>query len=70
MTAIIEGMEEDICVLEIDGIHRDIPRTQVSPEAKPGDVVVWDGHSWNPDHTLTAERSAKIRRLMDQVWED
>lgn len=70
MTAIVEGIEEEICILEIDGVHQDVLRVLVSPEAKPGDVVVWDGHKWNVDLALTKERSSKIRRLMEQVWED
>lgn len=70
LTAIVEGIEEGLCILEIDGARQDVALSLVSPKVKPGDVVVWDGHKWNVDPVLTEERTSKIRHLMEQVWED
>ncbi|WP_410768102.1 DUF3006 domain-containing protein [Fontibacillus sp. BL9] len=70
MSAIVEGFEGDFCLLEIEGQRQDVPRQQVDGSAKAGDVVLWNGTQWVPDPELTEERTRKIKKLMDEVWED
>ncbi|RCX22981.1 DUF3006 family protein [Fontibacillus phaseoli] len=70
MSAIVEGFEGDICILEIEGQRQDVSRQQVDDRVKAGDVVLWNGEQWIPDLELTEERTRKIKKLMDEVWED
>lgn len=70
MTGIVEGFEGDYCILEIEGQTRDIPRQQIDASVQAGDVVIWNGEKWIPDHARTQERTRNIQKLMDEVWED
>lgn len=69
-TGIIEGFEGDYCKIELNGNVQAVPKTQVDPKAKRGDVVEWSGGKWMPNPALTRKRSAEIKKLMDDVWED
>ncbi|MNW48062.1 hypothetical protein D3C74_254110 [compost metagenome] len=70
MIGIIEEFEEDICILEVDGVTRDINKDLIDSNAKVGDVVEWNGTKWLVNPERTVERSRKIQDLMDQLWED
>lgn len=70
MTGIVEGFEEGICLLEINGNVEPVPRELMDPDVRAGDVVQWDGGRWRKDRDLTEERTRKIRKLMNEVWED
>ncbi|MGG6309997.1 DUF3006 domain-containing protein [Paenibacillus macerans] len=67
---IVEGFEGDVCILESDGKTRNIPRAQVDPAVKPGDVVEWNGGKWVANLRETERRSRSIRELMEEVWEE
>lgn len=70
MLHIVEGFEGDLCILESDGRSRPVPRSQVDPSVKPGDVVEWDGEKWSPNLQETERRTRHIRTLMEEVWEE
>lgn len=70
MSHIVEGFEGDWCILESDGKLRNVPRSQVDPKVKAGDVVEWNGTKWVPNLRETEERTRQIRALMDEVWGD
>ncbi|WP_308531082.1 DUF3006 domain-containing protein [uncultured Paenibacillus sp.] len=70
MIHIVEGFEGEICILESDGNPRHVPRSQIDPAAKPGDVVEWDGSKWVPNLRETERRTRQIRALMEEVWEE
>lgn len=70
MIHIVEGFEGELCILESDGKPRNIPRSQVDPSVKPGDVVEWDGEKWIPNLRETERRTRQIRALMEEVWEE
>lgn len=70
MVHIVEGFEGDYCIIETDGKTRDVPRRQVDPSVKPGDIVEWNGGRWVTNRKETDLRSRKIRALMDEVWEE
>ncbi|WP_068785013.1 DUF3006 domain-containing protein [Paenibacillus phocaensis] len=70
MIHIVEGFEGEVCILESDGHTRSIPRSQVDPSVKPGDVVEWDGGKWVPNRQETERRTRHIRALMEEVWEE
>ncbi|AZK46928.1 DUF3006 domain-containing protein [Paenibacillus lentus] len=67
---IIEGFEGEYCIIEVDGVTRDVPRRLVSVSAKTGDVVEWNGSQWNTNIQQTKERSDYIKSLMNDVWDD
>jgi hypothetical protein len=70
MVGIIDRFEEEYCVIEVDGLTRDVLRNIVETGAKTGDVVEWDGSKWIINQKLTQERSREIQKLMDDLWED
>ncbi|NWL89541.1 MULTISPECIES: DUF3006 domain-containing protein [unclassified Paenibacillus] len=70
MIGIVEGFEEDVCRIEVEGQMRNVPCSQVGKEVKPGDVVEWKDGLWLTNRQKTEARSKEIQRLMDDVWED
>lgn len=67
---IVDRFAGDFAVIEIDGVTRDVPRSQVAEDVKEGDVVVLNDGLWARDDQATADRSAQIKKLMDSVWDD
>lgn len=67
---IIDRFEGDLVVIEVDGLTRDIAKTEVDPEVKVGDVVHLVDGKWQSDPHESKKRSEKIKKLMDGVWED
>lgn len=70
VVGIIDRFEDEYCVIEVDGLTRDVIRHLVETGAKTGDVVEWDGSKWIINQQKTIERSKEIQTLMDDVWED
>ncbi|GGA21360.1 DUF3006 domain-containing protein [Paenibacillus physcomitrellae] len=68
--AVLEGFEGNYAIIEINGETRDIERKLVEAKAKEGDVLNWDGEKWVVDPEATSERSSRIKKLMDELWED
>ncbi len=70
MKGIIDRLEGDYVVIEIEGQTKDIPRSQMDPEVKAGDVVRFRNGKWQTDARATARREDQIKKRMDDVWED
>lgn len=66
---IIDRFEGDIAVIEIDGQTKDFERSLLPVEAKAGDVVII-GNPIMIDREGTGERRERVKRLMDDLWED
>jgi len=70
MVGIVEGFEEDICRIEVEGQMRNVPRSRVGKGVRQGDVVEWKSGLWLTNLQKTEARSKEIKRLMEDVWED
>ena len=70
MKGIIDRFEDGYAVIEVDGIMRDVRRSEVDPKASVNDVVILADGIWKPDHRETEKRTKEIKNLMDQLWED
>ncbi|CAH1203627.1 hypothetical protein PAECIP111893_02016 [Paenibacillus plantiphilus] len=70
MKGIIDRFEGDIVVIEIDGVARDYARSSVSDCAQAGDCVAFIEGKWVTDEAETENRAGKVKKLMDNVWED
>lgn len=70
MRGIVDRFEGEFVVIEIDGKTTDIARDQVDPNVREGDVVQLIEGIWKSDPAATEERSRKIQKLMEQLWED
>ena len=68
MKGIIDRFEGDYAVVEFDKKMIDIPRKQVSPEAKEGDVIVLVNNMYQIDQAETQRRKAAIAKLTDKMW--
>lgn len=66
---IIDRFEGDIAIIEIDGQTQDYERSLLPAEAKAGDVVIL-GDSITIDREGTKERRERVKRLMNDLWED
>lgn len=70
MIGIVEGFEEDVCRIEVEGQMKNVPCSQVDKGVRSGDVVEWKSGMWIANRQKTEARSKEIKRLMDDVWED
>ena len=70
MKGIVDRIEGNFFVIEIDGVTKDIPKEQVANDVKVNDTVQLLNGIWTKNEQLTSERSEKIRKLMDSLWED
>ena len=69
-TFIIDRFEGDMAVLEGDGgVMRDIPRRELPPEARPGDVLRYEKGVFRADEAATGKRRAEIERQMRDLFE-
>ncbi|MEC0176402.1 DUF3006 domain-containing protein [Paenibacillus favisporus] len=69
MTGYVEGYEGTYCRIEVDGNIQAVPREQVDPQVKAGDVVELKDGKWVTDPAATKRRTDEIKKLMDDVWE-
>ena len=70
MQGIVDRIEGNFFVIEIDGVTKDIPKEQVATDVKVNDTVQLLNGIWTKNEQLTKERSEKIKKLMDSLWED
>lgn len=70
MKGIVERFEEQYVVIEINGEAKDFKKEAVDPQVKVGDFVCLINSIWVTDKLETKEREMKIKKLMDEVWED
>ncbi|MDE4085367.1 DUF3006 domain-containing protein [Planococcus maritimus] len=70
LKGIIDRFEEDIAVVEIDGVTKDFPKHFFPTAAKPGDFVEINGNEVAILHEETEQRRKEIEELMDELWED
>jgi hypothetical protein len=70
LKGIVDRFEEEFVVIEIDGLTKDILKTDVDANVKAGDTVVFVEGKWLTDEDETKSRSKEIKKLMDDVWDD
>lgn len=70
MKGIVDRFEGPFVVIEIGGKCEDIPREQVDPGVKPGDVVELENEKWITNEAATKSAEERIKRLAEEVWED
>lgn len=69
MKGIIDRFEGDYAVVEFDGRQmKDIPRSELTPEAKEGDVIVLINGKYLVDAEETQRRRAEIAKLTEDMW--
>lgn len=66
---IIDRFEEDLVVIEVDGVTRDFPRVVLPLDAKVGDSVLIDNGEIRLDQADTKQRKKEIQSLMDELFE-
>ena len=70
MKGIIDRFEGDYAVVEFDGKEmKDIPRCELTPEAKEGDVIILLKGKYQVDKEETQRRKAEIAKLTENLWE-
>jgi len=67
---IIDRFEEDIAVVEVDGVTRDFKKRIFPKNAEPGDFVEIKGDQVTILKDETENRRKEIEELMDELWED
>lgn len=70
MRGIVEGFEEDYCIIEIEGNSKNVPLSEVDASVKTCDIVDWNGKIWVANREETEARILEIKSLMKDVWED
>ena len=69
MKAIIDRFEGEYAVLEIQGDIKTIRRSDISNEAREGDVVVLENNQWIIDRKDTEKLRKEVKELADKLWE-
>lgn len=67
---IVDRFEGDFAVIEVDGKTHDVKKSEVNPEVKVNDVVIFRDGKWVTDPNETKSRKTQIKKLMESVWED
>ena len=70
LKGIIDRFEENIAVVEIEGITRDFDKSIFPATAEPGDFVEIHGDRVTLLNEETEKRKKEIEELMDELWED
>ena len=69
-TYIIDRFEGETAVLEgTGGGMRDIPRGELPPDARPGDVLRYENGAFRIDARATGERRADIEQRMRDLFD-
>lgn len=69
MSFIIDRFEGDLAVVEIDGKEmRDIPKDDISPAAKEGDVIILVNGRYEIDTTETKRIKDEAEKLMNDLF--
>ncbi len=66
---IIDRFEGEYAVVEIEGDIKTIRRSDISNEAREGDVVVLENNHWIIDRKDTEKLRKEIKELADKLWE-
>jgi Protein of unknown function (DUF3006). len=70
MKGIIDRFEGDYAVVEFEEKKmKDIPRSELTADAKEGDVIVLVGGRYRVDTEETQRRKAEITKLTENMWE-
>jgi hypothetical protein len=70
MIGIVDRFEGNYVVIVVDGGTRDIPYMEVDVNVKIGDVVGFIEEKWTTIEKVTTKRTAEIKKLIDEVWEE
>lgn len=67
---IIDRFEEDIAVVEVNGVTQDFEKSIFPKNAEPGDFIEIRGNQVTILKDETEKRRKEIEDLMDELWED
>lgn len=70
MKGIIDRFEDEIVVIEMNGVTKDFPKSILPMEAEVGDIVEIVGNHVDVLKSDTNIRKKEIEKLMEDVWED
>ncbi|NLX03455.1 MAG: DUF3006 domain-containing protein [Syntrophomonadaceae bacterium] len=70
MRAVIDRFEGELAVMEFEDGYKNIPRKMLPPEAREGDVLVFQDEQWRVDKGATRNSKEKIEKLAEELWED
>lgn len=70
MIGIVDRIEGEFFVIEIDGVTKDIHKSQVDSAVSVNDTVELINGIWTKNDRLTKERSKEMKKLMDLLWEE
>ncbi|MDJ0333011.1 DUF3006 domain-containing protein [Planococcus sp. S3-L1] len=70
LKGIIDRFEENLAVVEIEGVTRDFKKSLFPPSAEPGDFVEIKGDKVTLLKEETEKRKKEIDELMEELWED
>ncbi|MEN6460154.1 MAG: DUF3006 domain-containing protein [Syntrophomonas sp.] len=67
---IIDRFEDDLVIIEIEGENKLVKRSDIPPEAREGDIVVFSHNKWIIDKDATTDRKNNIDKLANELWSE
>ena len=66
---LVDRIVENTAVIE-DGDNRfEVPRSELAPDVKEGDAVLFENGVYRKDPSATEKRRQEIQKLQDSLWE-
>ncbi|MEK3658203.1 DUF3006 domain-containing protein [Paenibacillus sp. FSL F4-0236] len=67
---IIDRFEGEYAVIEFDGKTEDVLKSELPPEIKAGDTLIFEDGKVIIDSEATSSRKKEIDSLMDELFEE
>lgn len=67
---IIDRFEDEFVIIEIEDENKVVKRSDIPPEAREGDVLVFFHNSWTIDKDATRQRKNNIDKLASELWSE
>lgn len=66
---LVDRIVENTAVIE-DGDNRfEVSRSELAPDVKEGDAVLFENGMYRKDQSATEKRRQEIQKLQDSLWE-
>lgn len=66
---LVDRIEDGIAVIETDDGRIEVSRSELAPDVREGDAVLFENGVYRKDTDATEKRRQEILKLQDSLWE-